>query len=167
MAVKTTESEYTKHVEFLQKNSTHDTAAGLRTMTKKHYYDMIASDGLTPEIIESVVASDARVMGAATHVATDDLRVQIEKAREAGDDTSGLKSTVRISTPGGSTEVEVMAQRTRKNPRTGEPITKYGAVNADIDAKKRLPHDAMQRAQTLITKALGLDDTAITAAAED
>jgi hypothetical protein len=159
MAVKTTETEYAPHIVFINDHSKHDAAGGLRTMTRADYLKMVEADGITPHILEAVNTSQERVIGAGIHIATDDLRTRVEAAREAGDDTGQLKNTVRIATPGGSTEVTVRATRVRNNPRTGEEVTKHGVVSAEIDADKRIPGDAADRARSVITKALGLTET--------
>lgn len=159
MAVKTTEADYKDHIVRIQENSTLDTAGDLRMMTRAHYVKMIENaDGLTPEILEAVQKSQENVIGAAIHVVTNDLETRVLQAREAGDDTDQLKNTLRIATPGGSTEIAVRATRERLNPRNGEKVTKHGVVTVSIDADRRIPTDASTRARSVITKALGLEE---------
>jgi hypothetical protein len=161
MAVKTTHDDYKSHIAFIADHSVYHADTGLRTMTKADRGKLAETfDGVTPAVAEAVHDSDAKLVGAAIHVATDDLLPRIKAAREAGDDTSGLKNTFRISTQGGSTEVDVRATRTRQNPRTGEPVTKHGVVDVNIDANKRIPGDASDRSRTLVTAALGLAEIA-------
>lgn len=158
MAVKTTSTDYTKHVTEIRAHSTNHADTGLRTMNKSDFHKMVESlDGVTPEVLEAVSTSQERVIGAAITVATEDLKERISAARDAGDDTSTLKNILRISTPGGSTEIAVRATRTRPNPKTGEPVTKHGVVSVDIDANKRIPSEAADHAKTVITKALGIN----------
>jgi len=160
MVAKTVHVDYKSHIDHIEKHSNYNAETGLRTVTKAEYLKLSEMDGLTPALIDAVNISQERVIGAAVHVATDDLKTKIEAAREAGDAVGDLKSTVRIATPGGSTEATVRAERTRQNPRTGEPVTKHGVVGVSIDADKRIPVEAIERSRSIITKALGLPEPA-------
>ena len=157
MAVKTTDQDYKPHVEYIRAHSTYHADTGLRTVNKGDYLKMADSlDGVTTQVLEAVGTHHERLLGASIEVATEDLRERVVAAREAGDDTSQLMTTLRIATPGGSTEVDIRSTRSRPNPKTGDMVTRHGVVSTKIDANKRIPTHAAEHAKSVITKALGL-----------
>ncbi len=167
MVAKTSHVDYKGHIEHIEKHTTYNAHSNLRIVNRKLTGELSEFDGVTPAIEEMINLSKERQIGAGAHVAADDLAKQIASAREAGNATDDLKSTVRFSTIGGSTEVIARATRTRRIPRAlvpgteyvPEEVTKHGVITVSIDANKRIPEEAINYSRQLITKSLGLPDT--------
>jgi hypothetical protein len=128
-------------------------ATGVRSVTKGDFLTYMADHEQLPEkVLDSYAAAEMKWIGGMVGVAADDLVPRIEAAKKGGDDPTELVSSVRVSRPNGQLLVDVHAQRTPTNPRTGERVVQHGVVSVKVRTKGQIPEDAAAAAQAMIHK---------------
>lgn len=154
--------DYGTHVAFLATNSTRE--GGKRQIKRDTFVTFMENEGISRGVLDSMAEAEETLAAAAVELCTADLVAAIADAKKAGDDATGLKSRVAISTLGGSTEVAMAAQRSypnrfakdaEGNPIVGATSTKFGIVDVSVDATKRIPNSTIEKAASLVEQALG------------
>lgn len=112
---------------------------GKKTITKTEYYAFMQSEGHKRDVVDGVAEANIKLLGGTMLSAADALKADIAAAKEAGDDPTNLSTTIVIPTPMGRNKVVVSAQKTFRNPTTGEPTVQYGVSNLSIQTKSVLP----------------------------
>jgi hypothetical protein len=128
---------------------------GERRMTQASYLDYAKTHHqVTEDTIRAHAAMDKTLVSGAIGVATTDLVTKIATAKENGEDPSGLHGIVKIARPDGQLKIDVDAQFESRNPKTQEPLVRYGRVVVVAKASSLVDEEAEKKAAATITKLL-------------
>lgn len=148
---------FTDAQAFIKTHGAGDEGGSEHTITKGQYYDFYKQNGVDRAVLDQVQEVKQTLIGGAVQAATANLDARIKAAKEAGDDPIGYRQEVRIATPTGRINVEITAQRTSKNPATGEAVIKHGGVRvSEKYSKASIPKGPAADAAATIAKAMGV-----------
>lgn len=136
--------------------------SGTRLMSASDYLNMVEEHtGITPDTLRQVARANALVDSAATSVVTNDLLEAVKAKRAAGEDASGLRSEVRITTTGGIRGFQMQAARSfpnqlgqKRDPSAPASIQKFGYLTISIDEERGIHPEVRDFAREELKKAL-------------
>lgn len=141
--------------EFIHNNSTVNADGSVRSVTAKDALKFIHDQHqITPEVMKAVGAAKSDLIAGATRVAAHDLAPRIDAAKKAGNDPAEESATVNIQMPDGRITTKVVAQRTTRDPKSGETSVHHGSVGVRIRTKSLIDKSASEFASDFITKAM-------------
>lgn len=142
--------------DYIRANSKVDVKNGTTTIsvTQKHYTDFMKSNGVEPEVLKAVDRVERDLVSGCIDVASTTLVAAITAARDAGDDPSDLRATVKIARPQGAIQTTVHGLEHPRNVATGEILDQHGRVKVRVVTNRMVDQDAATAASDRIRAAM-------------
>lgn len=140
--------------DFLQKEATKD-ERGTFHVTQKKYFELMAANGITRDVIEAVEKAHGGMMNGMYQFNAAQLKDSIAEAKKDGRDPSKEKVRLSINVPNGSITMESAAAKSYPIPREpGKTVTKTMVTTLVINKTRSLDKDLCAATEAEMSKQL-------------